>query len=41
MGRESESGLPLEPVYRPGDPPGFDPAAKLGEPGEYPFTRGI
>ena len=41
MGRQSESGLPLEPVYRPGDPPGFDPAAQLGEPGSYPFTRGI
>jgi methylmalonyl-CoA mutase, N-terminal domain len=41
MGRESESGLPIEPVYRPGDPPGFDPATELGEPGRYPFTRGI
>jgi methylmalonyl-CoA mutase, N-terminal domain len=41
MGRESESGLPVEPVYGPGDPPGFDPAARLGHPGEYPFTRGI
>src|SRR6185369_12783303 len=41
MGRESESGLPVEPVYGPGDPPGFDPAVKLGEPGRYPFTRGI
>ncbi len=41
MGRESESGLPVEPVYGPGDPPGFDPAAKLGEPGRFPFTRGI
>src|SRR5215468_1315369 len=41
MGRESESGLPVEPVYGPGDPPGFDPAEKLGEPGRYPFTRGI
>src|SRR6266566_1164083 len=41
MGRESESGLPLEPLYGPGDLPGFDPAAKLGEPGRYPFTRGI
>ena len=41
MGRESESGLPLEPVYGPGEPPGFDPAAQLGEPGAYPFTRGI
>src|SRR5689334_3967235 len=41
MGRESESGLPVEPVYGPGDPPGFDPAETLGEPGRYPFTRGI
>ena len=41
MGRQSESGLPVEPVYEPGQPPGFDPAAQLGSPGEYPFTRGI
>src|SRR5256884_1661812 len=41
MGRGSESGLPLESVYGPGDTPGFDPAVKLGEPGRYPFTRGI
>jgi len=41
MGRQSESGLPVEPVYGPGQPPGFDPAARLGSPGEFPFTRGI
>jgi methylmalonyl-CoA mutase, N-terminal domain len=41
MGRQSESGLPVEPVYGPADPPGFDPAAQLGQPGEFPFTRGI
>jgi len=41
MGRQSESGLPVEPVYGPGEPPGFDPAAQLGQPGEFPFTRGI
>jgi methylmalonyl-CoA mutase, N-terminal domain len=41
MGHESESGLPLEAVYGPGDPPGFDPASMLGRPGEYPYTRGI
>jgi methylmalonyl-CoA mutase N-terminal domain/subunit len=41
MGRQSESGLPVEPVYGPGDPPGFDPAVDLAEPGRYPFTRGI
>src|SRR5579862_1937186 len=41
MGRESESGLPIEPVYGPGQPAGFDPAEKLGQPGSYPFTRGV
>ena len=41
MTRESESGLPVDPVYGPGQPAGFDPAAQLGEPGSYPFTRGI
>ena len=41
MGRQSESGLPVEPVYGPGQPPGFDPAGQLGSPGEFPFTRGI
>src|SRR6202035_4986418 len=41
MGRESESGLPIEPVYGPGQPAGFDPAQNLGQPGQYPFTRGV
>ena len=41
MGVESESGLPVEPVYGPGQPAGFDPAEKLGQPGHYPFTRGV
>jgi methylmalonyl-CoA mutase, N-terminal domain len=41
MTRETESGLPVEPVYRPGQPADFDPASELGEPGEYPYTRGI
>src|SRR6266581_3422695 len=41
MTRETESGLPVEPVYRPGQPADFDPAAQLGEPGEYPYTRGV
>jgi methylmalonyl-CoA mutase, N-terminal domain len=41
MARQSESGLPVEPVYGPGEPAGFDPAAQLGQPGEFPFTRGI
>ncbi|MGD0609147.1 MAG: methylmalonyl-CoA mutase family protein [Streptosporangiaceae bacterium] len=41
MTRESESGLPIEPVYGPGSLTGFDPRQRLGEPGEYPFTRGV
>ena len=39
--RESESGLPIRPVYGPADLGGWDPAAALGEPGEFPFTRGV
>ncbi|ANH93087.1 methylmalonyl-CoA mutase [Streptomyces sp. SAT1] len=41
MARESESGLPVEPVYGPDALEGWDPAVELGEPGGYPFTRGV
>ncbi|MEU2667420.1 methylmalonyl-CoA mutase family protein [Streptomyces sp. NPDC007164] len=41
MTRESESGLPIEPVYGPGALDGWSPGEKLGEPGAYPFTRGV
>jgi methylmalonyl-CoA mutase, N-terminal domain len=41
MTRMSESGVPIEPVYGPQSLSGFDPATKLGQPGEYPFTRGV
>ncbi|MFF9780109.1 methylmalonyl-CoA mutase [Streptomyces sp. NPDC013978] len=41
MARESESGLPIEPVYGPEVLEGWDPAERLGEPGGYPFTRGV
>lgn len=41
MVRESESGRPIEPVYGPSALEGWDPAGKLGEPGGYPFTRGV
>ncbi|MEO3974060.1 methylmalonyl-CoA mutase family protein [Streptomyces sp. CAU 1734] len=41
MTRHSESGLPVEPVYGPESLKGWDPVEKLGEPGAYPFTRGI
>jgi methylmalonyl-CoA mutase N-terminal domain/subunit len=35
------SGEPLEPVYTDEDLRDFDPEAKLGNPGQYPFTRGV
>ncbi|MEU5145455.1 methylmalonyl-CoA mutase family protein, partial [Streptomyces sp. NPDC021139] len=40
-GGRSESGLPIEPVYGPADLEGWDAGEKLGEPGKYPFTRGV
>src|SRR5207245_1434092 len=35
------AGIPVKPVYGPEDPAGRDPARDIGQPGEYPFTRGI
>lgn len=37
----TESGIPIEPVYGPGDLTGWDPADELGQPGDFPYTRGI
>ncbi|RGD60024.1 methylmalonyl-CoA mutase [Kitasatospora xanthocidica] len=39
--RRAESGFEIEPVYGPGSPAGWDAAARLGRPGEYPYTRGV
>src|SRR5918997_625744 len=39
-GRRTESGLEVKPLYRPDDLQGFEYPDKLGDPGEYPFTRG-
>jgi methylmalonyl-CoA mutase, N-terminal domain len=39
--RRTESGIEVKPVYRPEDLDGFDYAEKLGDPGEYPYTRGV
>jgi methylmalonyl-CoA mutase N-terminal domain/subunit len=41
MARQTESGLPFQAVYGPADLDGWDPAERLGEPGSYPFTRGV
>jgi methylmalonyl-CoA mutase N-terminal domain/subunit len=37
----STSGIEIASSYGPDDLAGFDPAAQLGEPGSYPYTRGI
>ena len=37
----TESGLPFDAVYGPSALEGWDPQAALGEPGGYPFTRGV
>ncbi len=35
------SGIEVKPVYRPEDIAGLDYEKDLGEPGQFPFTRGI
>lgn len=39
-GNSTRSGIDLAPVYRPGDADSADYEQKLGDPGQYPFTRG-
>jgi methylmalonyl-CoA mutase, N-terminal domain len=41
MTRMSESGDPIEPVYGPKALADFDPDRDLGDPGSFPFTRGV
>ena len=38
---ETESGGEFKPLYGPEDLSGYDPAASLGAPGQFPFTRGV
>ncbi|WP_158945860.1 methylmalonyl-CoA mutase [Granulicella sp. S190] len=38
---KTSSGIPVKLVYGAEDLQSFDAAATVGEPGEYPFTRGI
>ena len=37
----TDSGIVIQPVYRPEDLGGWDPARQLGEPGSFPYTRGV
>jgi methylmalonyl-CoA mutase N-terminal domain/subunit len=39
--RETDSGIEVKPVYTAADLEGWDPATKLGEPGSFPYTRGV
>ncbi len=39
--RRTESDLPIEAVYGPDALSDWDPVTRLGEPGEFPFTRGV
>ena len=39
--RRTESGTPFKPVYGPEDLADFDPASALGQPGSFPYTRGV
>jgi methylmalonyl-CoA mutase N-terminal domain/subunit len=41
MAGTTESGQPIEPVYDSSALAGFDPASALGQPGAYPYTRGV
>ncbi|MHA2621226.1 MAG: acyl-CoA mutase large subunit family protein [bacterium JZ-2024 1] len=38
---KSLGGIPIQRVYRPEDIAGLDYQRDLGDPGEYPYTRGI
>ncbi|HEV2360517.1 MAG TPA: methylmalonyl-CoA mutase family protein, partial [Acidimicrobiales bacterium] len=39
--RRTDSGIEVKAVYTDGDLVGFDPSGQLGEPGSYPYTRGV
>ncbi len=39
--RVTDSGIEVRRVYGPDDLKGWDPTEQLGEPGHFPFTRGI
>ncbi|HEX7180634.1 MAG TPA: methylmalonyl-CoA mutase family protein [Thermoanaerobaculia bacterium] len=39
--RETSSEIPIRPFYRPEDTAGVPYEEKVGDPGEYPYTRGL
>lgn len=40
-GPVTSSGIPLKPFYRPEDAASLDYERDLGDPGQYPYTRGV
>ncbi len=41
MSHTTESGMPFEPVYGPESLEGWDAEQRLGQPGRFPYTRGV
>jgi methylmalonyl-CoA mutase N-terminal domain/subunit len=39
--RRTDDGITIRTVYTPDDLAGWDPAARVGQPGEPPYTRGV
>jgi methylmalonyl-CoA mutase, N-terminal domain len=39
--RRTDAGIEIKPLYTAADLEGFDPDAKLGVPGQPPYTRGV
>ena len=39
--RRNDSGIEIKPLYTAEDLAGFDPEARLGRPGQPPYTRGV
>jgi len=39
--RRTDSGITIQPLYTAEDLQGWDPATRLGRPGDYPYTRGV
>ena len=39
--RRTDAGIEIKPLYTAGDLEGWDPDAKLGTPGQFPYTRGV
>jgi methylmalonyl-CoA mutase N-terminal domain/subunit len=39
--RQTDSGIEIKPLYTPADREGWDYDTQLGDPGSYPYTRGV